>query len=501
MYRKPIKVAKTGGFGLNDSEINFYYDGSGNRVIKEKATDTGIHQTYYVRDASGNVMSVYEKDIPNNEPEVIFQTEVPIYGSSRLGLDKLSPSEESPDLFVENIPILHKSRRGSKFFESSNHLGNVLTTYTDRRLGQVSSGSIVEFYEAEAVSATDYFPFGQEMPKRIIANADRYRFGFNGKEKDEEGEWGGLTHYDYGFRIYNPGIARFLSIDPLTGSYPWYTPYQFAGNRPIWAIDLDGLEEVEYSYSWESVDEGDTKLEPGIITFPTDTRLIIDANERNNNSPYKYFLAYLESDAVEERKLDWVEQWASDKANARNKNYVAKRFFSHWLKGMGNEYMMTKEEMKGVNIYPFFLKGTEFPKSSGGKNDVSWKKRTKNVKSEAYKKLRDKLSKMEVGQSAPYNTIISGGAKASGTLGQFSIEISGTLTRTSKNGYSFEGEFSFYDEYDFDVRVFNLKDLRSRSGESAVRKARLFQILTDKGRDFIINSEKIPYNDTGYFSD
>jgi hypothetical protein len=31
-------------------------------------------------------------------------------------------------------------------------------------------------------------------------------------------------------------------VDPLTGSYPWYTPYQFAGNMPIWAIDLDGLE-------------------------------------------------------------------------------------------------------------------------------------------------------------------------------------------------------------------------------------------------------------------
>jgi len=34
-----------------------------------------------------------------------------------------------------------------------------------------------------------------------------------------------------------------LSVDPLTQSYPWYTPYQFAGNKPIWAIDLDGLEE------------------------------------------------------------------------------------------------------------------------------------------------------------------------------------------------------------------------------------------------------------------
>jgi LysM repeat protein len=37
-----------------------------------------------------------------------------------------------------------------------------------------------------------------------------------------------------------------LSVDPLTKKYPWYTPYQFAGNKPIWAVDIDGLEE---SYS------------------------------------------------------------------------------------------------------------------------------------------------------------------------------------------------------------------------------------------------------------
>jgi RHS repeat-associated protein len=72
-----------------------------------------------------------------------------------------------------------------------------------------------------------------------------YRFGFNGKEidKGEEGMGGGGSTYDYGFRIYNPSLGRFLSVDPLFKSYPWYTPYQFAGNKPIWAIDLDGLEE------------------------------------------------------------------------------------------------------------------------------------------------------------------------------------------------------------------------------------------------------------------
>ena len=34
-----------------------------------------------------------------------------------------------------------------------------------------------------------------------------------------------------------------MSVDPLTEQFPWYTPYQFAGNKPIAAIDLDGLEE------------------------------------------------------------------------------------------------------------------------------------------------------------------------------------------------------------------------------------------------------------------
>lgn len=47
---------------------------------------------------------------------------------------------------------------------------------------------------------------------------------------------------DYGMRMYNPRIGRFLSIDPLAKSYPWLTPFQYASNTPIWATDLDGLE-------------------------------------------------------------------------------------------------------------------------------------------------------------------------------------------------------------------------------------------------------------------
>lgn len=83
------------------------------------------------------------------------------------------------------------------------------------------------------------------------ANSNEYRYGFNGKEKDLEGMGGGGSTYDYGFRIYNPHIGKFLSVDPLTKKYPWYTPYQFAGNMPIAAIDLDGLEEYVVVYFYK----------------------------------------------------------------------------------------------------------------------------------------------------------------------------------------------------------------------------------------------------------
>ena len=53
-----------------------------------------------------------------------------------------------------------------------------------------------------------------------------------------------LMIMDYGFRIYNPSLSRFLSVDPLFKTYSWYTPYQFAGNKPIIAVDLDRLEEA-----------------------------------------------------------------------------------------------------------------------------------------------------------------------------------------------------------------------------------------------------------------
>jgi RHS repeat-associated protein len=103
--------------------------------------------------------------------------------------------------------------------------------------------NLADFYQATVLSATDYYAFGMSMKERSW-QSDSYRYGFNGKENDAD--W---DVQDYGFRIYKPEISKFLSVDPLTQSYPELTPYQFASNSPISGIDLDGLEYLLYLYS------------------------------------------------------------------------------------------------------------------------------------------------------------------------------------------------------------------------------------------------------------
>ncbi len=134
--------------------------------------------------------------------------------------------------------------RARKHYQLSNHLGNVLSVISDRKM-QHCDEDTVTYYMADVIEATDYSPFGAPMPERTwVANGTvKGRFGFNGKEMDNEVAGDG-NQYDYAFRIYDPRVARFLSVDPLTKSYPMMTPYQFAANMPIWAIDLDGLEAV-----------------------------------------------------------------------------------------------------------------------------------------------------------------------------------------------------------------------------------------------------------------
>jgi RHS repeat-associated protein len=233
VYGKILSLSDSG------NTITFTYDAAGNRISKAVTHGSTTVTTWYVRDAQGNVMSVYTQGNSAVNSGALTQTEAHLYGSSRLGLLDLSVNCGTS----LTQPGLRSLVRGNKLFELTNHLGNVLETISDKKVQHTSDNSTVDYYLADVINANDYYSFGMGMPVRTFnaSTAANYRYGFNGKEQDPEVKGAG-DQYDYGMRMYDPRVGRFLSVDPLTPKYAYYTPYQFAGNTPIWASDLDGLE-------------------------------------------------------------------------------------------------------------------------------------------------------------------------------------------------------------------------------------------------------------------
>jgi RHS repeat-associated protein len=133
-------------------------------------------------------------------------------------------------------------QRGNKLYELDDHRGNVMAVISDRKNGVDSNhDGKIDYYEPDVVKVTDYSSFGMPLPGRTF-QIKEYDYSFNGKRDDYE-----TGYQNYGQRMYDPNIGRFISVDPITKQYAGLTPYQFAGNTPIQATDLDGKEEYHYT--------------------------------------------------------------------------------------------------------------------------------------------------------------------------------------------------------------------------------------------------------------
>lgn len=232
VYGKIRSISKTDG-----TQISYAYNPSGQRVSKTVNGST----TWYVRDAQGNTMGLYD-----NRNGASNWREQHLYGSSRLGI-----WQPNVDLGTSTGTAAWDTI-GNKSYELTNHLGNVMAAISDKRLQHSSDGTNIDYFDADVQSAQEYYAFGAII-KGTAYNApgSGYRYGFNGKENDNEvkkdQDGNNLTggQQDYGMRIYDGRLGKFLSVDPLSEHYPWYTPYSFGGNSPVKFIDLDGKEEYD----------------------------------------------------------------------------------------------------------------------------------------------------------------------------------------------------------------------------------------------------------------
>lgn len=255
--------------------MKFIYDPMDMRVAKMVYKLTGanpsIEYTYYSYDASGNVMATYNRTITLRSTAGGIRTfddyygleEQHIYGSSRIGTE-LTPSTQlivrasatQPTSYALNIETAQgfvwtstgersfdntKRTVADKYYELSNHLGNVLAVITDRKI-ELGTSNI---YTADVVSYSDYSPYGTLLDGRHgQQNGTDYRYGFQGQEADDEIKGEGNS-YNYTYRMHDPRIGRFFAIDPLAAQYAHNSPYAFSENIVINAVELEGLEKVD----------------------------------------------------------------------------------------------------------------------------------------------------------------------------------------------------------------------------------------------------------------
>ena len=231
MSGKVKAVTRTTGSTLQPLE--FAYGAGGQRISKQvggAVGDPGTYREHYIRDAQGNIMATYRLHANG----AFRLQERPIYGSSRVGL-YAAKVDLYPAGQIVPMPQVIPVFDGLLRYELNDHLGNVGTVVTGRLLpGQGAP------HEAEVISAQGYEPFGSLLPGRNYSS-DAYRFAFQGQESDKEIA-GERNSYAFEYRMHDPRVGRFLSIDPLAFLFPWNSPYAFSENRVLDMVELEGLE-------------------------------------------------------------------------------------------------------------------------------------------------------------------------------------------------------------------------------------------------------------------
>lgn len=130
-----------------------------------------------------------------------------------------------------------------KQYEITDHLGNVRVVLS----AGLEYNPDVNLFSPRVIATNTYYPFGM-LIEPLSGNSEGYRYGFNGMELDNEVKGIGNS-LDFGARIYDARIGRWLSIDPLWKKYSEISAYAFSKNNPILFIDGDGMDWLLYTGS------------------------------------------------------------------------------------------------------------------------------------------------------------------------------------------------------------------------------------------------------------
>ena len=147
------------------------------------------------------------------------------------------------DLFFSMEPCYGKRAKTKKKYEERDHLGSVRVVVSDQKNADST---------AKILNYNNYYAFGMKRPgvgqsfnlQTGLDNSTGYRYGYNGMEQDFSFHNADGESYDFGARIYDPRLGRWMAIDPKAIKYPGLSPYHFGYNSPIITIDPNGEENI-----------------------------------------------------------------------------------------------------------------------------------------------------------------------------------------------------------------------------------------------------------------
>jgi RHS repeat-associated protein len=211
--------------------------------------------------------------------------------------------------------------------------------------------------------------------KTTLNRRSAYLYGFNGKEKDDEVKGSGNS-LDFGARIYDARLGKWLSVDPLHYQYIAHSPYSFVFDNPVAHLDPDGKRVKGFS-----VDDKTGEVTVDREKASSDALKVYDAMSKTETGK-EAFKNYVTSETeitlkVTDKKLKGNAHGKTEGEGMTANGYYQKATVTISTAKTGDRFDMVQSDEEMINVIGVHesvhaTNKEQISKDTNADEDISW---------------------------------------------------------------------------------------------------------------------------------